>query len=227
MDLTQIIKQCEDHLFPAKDFTAFERILYYHLLRHSRIEGREQIIVAMDPLAEALSISNASVREAIRNLDKRGCIKIENRSRKGHLVRVLLPEEIEGVISAAVPEAEINLETLDFYTGRRFVNALLAREQDKCFYCFKSIRPDSCQLDHVIPDVNGGDNSYRNIVTACHECNTTKLESAPADFVRSLYRKGTLSQAELTNRLESLEHLASGQLMPDVERVREALRKAK
>ena len=36
-----------------------------------------------------------------------------------------------------------------------------------------------------------------------------------ADFIRSLYRKGILSQAEFENRAASLEQLQAGKLLPD------------
>ena len=107
------------------------------------------------------------------------------------------------------------MEFLDFFSNRRFVAALLAREDSRCFYCLKGIRTESCELDHVISQANGRDNSYRNIACSCHECNTTKQSQAAADFVRSLYRKGVLSQPELEHRLAALEQLRAGKLVPD------------
>lgn len=223
MDLARVIRHCEDHLFRAKSFSVQERVLYYHLLRQSRVEGQEQILVALLPLANALGVAESTVRECIRALNERGCIQIVDRSRQGHLVRVPLPDEIEGVVPAEAPEIEINLDQLDFFNGRRFVGAVIARERSKCFYCFKAIRPETCELDHVQSRVNGTDNSYRNIVAACHECNTTKQESPAQDFIRSLYRKGVLSQAELEDRLQALEKLSAGQLQPSLELVRAAI----
>ena len=67
----------------------------------------------------------------------------------------------------------------------------------------------------MVSQANGRDNSYRNIVCACHECNTTKQAQQAADFVRGLYRKGVLSQTELENRLAALEQLQAGKLVPD------------
>ena len=128
-------------------------------------------------------------------------------------MRVLLPGEIEGVIPEPTPSPTVDLEQLDFFSGRRFVNALLDRENHCCFYCLKSIRVDSCELDHAISRVHGVDHSYRNIVAACHDCNTQKQESGPVDFLRILYRKGRLSPAELENRLAILEQLQSGKLV--------------
>jgi hypothetical protein len=128
----------------------------------------------------------------------------------------MLPREIEGVVVEAEPTQSVDVETLDFFTDRRFVDALLVREKGRCFYCLRGLRKETCQLDHVTPQVAARDNSYRNIVVACHECNTQKQGLEGADFVRALYRRGVVSQAELGDRLESIEKLRSGQLVPVV-----------
>lgn len=223
MDAALIMKQCEDHLFPALKLSVRERVLYYHLLRHTHFEGKPVALVAILPLASAIGVAESSVREDIRSLNECGCIKIEDRSRNGHLVRVLLPEEIEGVVPKNIPLAELELDSLDFYSGRKFLAALLAREDNRCFYCLKGIRPESCELDHVVSRANGTDHSYRNVVCSCHECNTTKQAQAATDFLRALYRKGILSQAELGNRLNAIEQLQAGQLAPDKTLVQSAL----
>jgi 5-methylcytosine-specific restriction endonuclease McrA len=181
------------------------------------------VLVGLAPVALALGVHESSVREDIRSLDEKGCIRIESRSRQGHLVRVLLPEEIEGVIPSNVTPPAIDLEQLDFFNGRRFVNALLDREGHRCFYCLKAIRADSCELDHVVSRINGADHSYRNIVTSCHDCNTMKQATGPADYLRLLYRKGRLSTAELEERLAALEQLQSGKLMPNASLVAAAI----
>jgi hypothetical protein len=215
MDATAIVGQCEDYLFQARGFSTRERALYYHLLRHTHFEGKSSALVAILPLSKALGVAESSVREDIRALHERGCLKIEDRSRNGHLVRVLLPSEIHGVVPVNFPATPVDLETLDFYSNRRYLAALLARESDRCFYCLKAISAESCELDHVVSQANGRDNSYRNIVCSCHECNTTKQELAASDFVRSLYRRGVLSQAELENRVAALEQLQAGRSVPD------------
>jgi HNH endonuclease len=223
VDSSLIIKQCEDCLFPTLKFSVRERVLYYHLLRHTYFEGKPAALVAILPLANAMGVAESSAREDIRSLNERGCIKIEDRSRNGHLVRVLLPEEIEGVVPKGTPVTGIDLSGLDFFSGRRFLSALLAREDGRCFYCLKGIRSQSCELDHVVSLANGKDHSYRNMVCSCHECNTTKQAQMAPDFVRALYRKGVLSQAELEDRLSAVERLQAGQLVPDRALVESAL----
>ena len=223
MDTSAIYRQCEDYLFPAMQLSVRERVLYYHLLRHTHLEGKHSVLVGILPLAKKLNVAESSVREDIRSLNERGCIKIEERSRTGHFVRALLPDEIPGLLPEARDTPEVDIESLDCFTGRKFLSALLAREGNRCFYCLKAIQPLGCELDHVIAKVNGIDNSFRNIVCSCHECNTTKQAQAASDFVRALYRKGVLSQTELGDRLSSIEQLQAGELLPDSALIKSAL----
>jgi len=68
----------------------------------------------------------------------------------------------------------------------------------------------------VVARAVGTDNSYRNIVVSCHQCNTTKQAREPADFLRSLYCCGVLSQPELEGRLLTLAQFQCGSLLPEI-----------
>lgn len=83
-------------------------------------------------------------------------------------------------------------------------------------YCLKHITVDNYVLDHLISQSNFGENSFRNIVATCHECNSTKTGRNGEDFVRILYLKGILSSVELENRLDTIEKLKSGDLKPEI-----------
>ena len=215
MDLETTLKQSEDYLFPAMQMSLRERSIYYHLLRHTRLVGKETGLFAIDPLAAALAVSS-SIRDDLRGLHERGCIRIEDKSRSGHLIRVLLPIEIPGVVPEMRPTEVVDIATVDFFSGRRYLAELLARENQACFYCLRHVGPDTCELDHVVARAVGTDHSYRNIVISCHECNTTKQAREPDAFLRSLYRAGALSQPELEERLSRLGQLQSGSLKPDI-----------
>jgi hypothetical protein len=223
VDISTVIKQCEDHLFPSRSLSVRERALYYHLLRHTHAAGKQSGLFALLPLAQALGVHETSAREDVRSLNEKGCIRIEERSRQGHLIRVVLPTEIEGLMPQDAPAKTLDMETLDFFNGRRFINAILEREGHRCFYCMKGIRAESCELDHAVSRVNGADHTYRNIVASCHECNTLKQAMAPADYLRTLFRKGKLSSSELEERLAALEQLQSGKLVPNVALVTAAI----
>jgi biotin operon repressor len=216
MELAGLIAQVEDHLFQQLHMTVCQRSLYYHLLRHTRLLGRQSHLFAIDPLADALGVSDFSIRRDIRTMHEKGCIHIEQRSRRGHEIRVVLPSEIPGLIPSGKSPQPLDVEEIDFFSGRRFVEVLLARQDGVCFYCMKGLRATECELDHVVPRALGEDHSYRNVVAACHECNTTKQERQADDFLRCLYRRGVLSQPELEGRLAALLALQSGELVPDL-----------
>ena len=113
-------------------------------------------------------------------------------------------------------EVLIDIESIDFFSNRTYLDALLAREQNRCFYCLRDVSRDTCTLDHVSPRVDGIDNSYRNIVIACCDCNARKQETNGQDFLRSLYRRNLLSEAEFQDRITALDALQEGRLVPKV-----------
>jgi hypothetical protein len=59
-------------------------------------------------------------------------------------------------------------------------------------------------------------NSYRNLVSCCIECNTRKGDRPAPDFLRTLYRQGRLTPAELDARLRAPKDLAAGKLRPSL-----------
>jgi 5-methylcytosine-specific restriction endonuclease McrA len=110
----------------------------------------------------------------------------------------------------------MDINAIDFYSNRTYVDALVKREDGKCFYCLRAINPETCVLDHVISKAMRGDDSFRNVVACCHECNAAKQSQDPAAFLRTRYRLGLLSQSELQERVSVLEKLQFGQLVPEI-----------
>ncbi len=215
MDLQQLLRDIEDHLFPRLGLNAWEKSLYYYLLRHTRCEAKEQGLFSIESLAASTGISDWKVRDVVRSLERKGAAAIIDRSRKGHVLKVFLPYEIPNLLPEEDSVAPtINIEERDFFTGRTYLTALLARESHRCFYCLRAIVPETCVLDHVVAQVNGLDNSYRYIVAACHSCNSMKQGNLPDSFLRELYRQGVLSSDELQDRLHMLGVLQSGALAP-------------
>jgi hypothetical protein len=216
VDLAREWKNIEDYLIPKLRLDHVERALYYHLLRHTRVVGKEAALFGILSLSEGSGISETVVRERIRSLHEKGCIRIDDRSAKGHLVRVFLPEEIGELVPERSEVSAVDIDGVDFFTGRRHLRALVRRENGRCFYCLRAIDPENCVLDHVIPQAARRDNSFRNVVASCHECNAAKSGQDAAEFLRAKYRAGLLSQSELQQRLTTLDKLQSGQLIPDV-----------
>jgi hypothetical protein len=95
------------------------------------------------------------------------------------------------------------------FVFRALLNLLTEETQNK------GARAMRC-LDHVVPRVEVEDNSYRNLVSCCVDCNSVKRGRTGKDFVRWLRREGRLNAAKLADRLRALDALASGKLRPPV-----------
>jgi len=48
------------------------------------------------------------------------------------------------------------------------------RDLYQCQYCGEHVLPSKATLDHIVPRVFGGENSWKNCVTACFDCNNKK-----------------------------------------------------
>lgn len=212
----QIYADVEDLLAPQLQLNSWERTLYYHLLRHTRLKGIPSGLFAVGPLSKTLSQSDFKVREVLRSLHAKGCLKIEDRSRNGHLISVLLPGEVAGLSRPLPAPSAVDIATLDFFSGRRYVSSLLARESHACFYCLRALTIETCELDHLVPQVEKLDNSYKNVVASCHNCNKAKGSITASNFLRSRYRAGVLSEEELQNRLSTLDAVQNGTIVPKV-----------
>ncbi|NQW23530.1 MAG: HNH endonuclease [SAR202 cluster bacterium] len=110
----------------------------------------------------------------------------------------------------------VDLEALDFYRDERNRPAIFEREKSKCFYCRHILTDGDYGLDHVQPQIHNGTNSCRNVVAACHSCNSSKGDVAATNHVRNLYRLGFLTEPELEERLAELDKLSQGLLPPIV-----------
>ena len=231
INAVEVWKQMEDLAVPRLRLSPFERAVYSHLLRHSRLEGKTQIRFGILRLSEAASLSDWAVRKAVRGLAAKGALRVAQRSKKGHVVEVRLPEEIRGVCAggaagngAACVVSAANLEETNFWETPALREAIHAREGGRCFYCMHRVKPAVRCLDHVVPQVRGGSNSYRNLISSCTECNSRKLDQRAEDFLRWLFREGRLTGGELKGRLRALEALAAGKMRPVMEGGKEVRR---
>ena len=221
---TRLWKQFTDVLFPRLRLSITDRAVYFHLLRHSRLEGKLQLRFSMPWLSRGIGISTGPVRESVRRLLVAGALRLIHRSKSGHVIAVRLPDEIPasraGFISMGDPSrpanAPVNLDALDFLKTRALRQSIHLRERGHCFYCLRRTDARVQCLDHVVPRVRRGRNSYRNLVSCCLECNSLKGERRAFDFLRSLYRERRLTASELNARLRVLDALASGKLPPPV-----------
>ncbi len=226
--------QFEDVLAPRLGLTVKERAVYSYLLRHSLVVGKLRLQFAVMSLARTLGLSIGAARQAVRRLDELGALRVLKRSKTGHLAEMRLPEKIRalregkngallttgavgvGATGAAGEPPAATLETTDFLKTWALRKAIHDRERGACFCCLRRTPANVHCLDHVVPRVRFGRNSYRNLVSCCIECNTRKGDRPAPDFLRTLYRLGRLTPAELDARLRSLKDLAAGKLPPQL-----------
>lgn len=219
----EVWKQVEDLVVPRLSLSAVDRAVYFYLLRHSRLEGKAQLSFSIKWLARGVGFSGDTARQAVRRLVEQGALSLLERSKAGHVVHVRLPEEIPAVRGSQVEvprRAKLargaSLEETDFLQTRSLRAAIHERERGCCFYCLRQVPVRVRCLDHVVPRVRAGSNSYRNLVSCCQQCNAQKGERDAEDFLRWLYRQRKLTEGELAERLRALDTLAAGKLRPPI-----------
>lgn len=218
--------QFEDVLAPRLGLTVKERAVYSYLLRHSVVVGKLRLHFAVMALARTLGLSNGAVRQAVRRLDELGALRVLERNKNGHFAEMRLPEKIRAIrwdkngvlagVGATGDPPGSTVEDTDFLKTWVLRKAIHEREGGACFYCLRSVPGNVRCLDHVVPRVRFGRNSYRNVVSCCLECNSCKADRPAPDHLRDLYRKGRLTPGELDGRLRALKDLAAGKLRPMV-----------
>ncbi|MSR18815.1 MAG: HNH endonuclease [Phycisphaerales bacterium] len=65
---------------------------------------------------------------------------------------------------------------------------IYARDHNQCQYCGKHFTTRDLTLDHVLPRVQGGGNSWTNLVCACVRCNARKGGRTPSQAGLHLVR---------------------------------------
>jgi len=220
-DLARVLRAIEDRLVPRLRLSLMQRVVYYHLLRHTRLQGRTRLRCSIPWLATGTGVSPSAMRRAVRSLAEKRAVCILSRGEHGHVLSLRLPTEIPECQKQ--PErASFDFEAADFLQQARLRNAIHRREGGRCFYCRRQLAGRSRALDHVFPraqwtrDHRGrrNVNSYRNLVSCYADCNTQKGRRPASDFLRALYRSGQLNAAELADRLMALKALSRGRLKP-------------
>ena len=220
----QVWKQFEDLLVPRLNLSATDRVVYSHILRHSRLEGHRRLHFSIVWLARGTGICHASVRWSVRRLIAHGVLRLLERSRAGHLIEVRLPKEVRAARPRCVPRRPrsrtraFDFDDLDFLKSPALRQAIHARERGRCFYCLSRLTSATRCIDHVVPRAELEDNSCRNLVSCCQGCNVRKSDFPAADFLRRLHRERRLTDAELGVRFRTLDALVTGRLRPRLPR---------
>lgn len=220
LDLPLVFRQLVDSLAPRLD--TYEQAVYLYCLRHTRFIGKNEAVIGFKSSRKRMAMgigeagkpmSEATCYRKLQALAAKGCIDLVDSTRDGTRLRVHLPAEIPGIVLAPEPMSAPDLDELDFFEDATHREAILRREQGRCFYCLRTLDASNWLIEHVQSRPEG-DNSYKNVVAACRACNNRKGSTDARDFLRELYRAGVLSQDDLEARLVSVAHLQSGDLKP-------------
>lgn len=241
LNAAAVWRDVEEHLVPAFSLWASDRVVFFYLLRASRLAGQRTILMPVRTLARATLLSRSTIRIALRRLAARHIIRILRRDYSGLRIAVRLPREIPGCVSSTRLSDGRSLDSLDFWSSRLRRGAIHRRDGNRCSYCLRRLRPHQRVLDHVVPRVRAGAaprnaappasrtpatlahlavngrinfHSFRNLVTCCASCNMLKRDRTASHLLRHLYRAGLLTAAEMRLRYARLRALAAGKLPP-------------
>jgi 5-methylcytosine-specific restriction endonuclease McrA len=221
INAAQLWRQFEDLVIPQLHLGLSERAVYSHLLRHTHLEGLRRLRFSIKWLSKGIGlVATEPARKSIRSLSKKGALRLVERSKAGHVVDVLLPGEIPAIRRFLNDQRPPLLDSLPpdiekaNFLQKGLRESIHAREGGRCFYCLRDLPKRWRCLDHVVPQARHGDNSFRNLVSSCIDCNSWKGERPAEDFLRGLYRKHRLSALELAERLRALDKLSRGKLKP-------------
>ncbi len=212
--------QFQDRVAPSLD--TYEQALYLYAVRHSRLVGLTDVVIGFKSARAAMPfgigkagtpMSERVCYGKLRSLEKKGFVQLLGTEHGGTKLRVLLPSEIPGLLPGEASAPPLSPEDMDFFEVPENRLQIFRREAGRCFYCLRSIDEKNHVIEHATSRPNG-DNSYRNVVAACRQCNNRKGASSAEDFLRTVYREKLLTAAEFEGRISHLQRLRAGELKP-------------
>lgn len=222
-EIGQELQVFSDHVAPNLD--VYEQAIFVYLFRHSYLEGSDKLTIGLKSARKKMGfgsgdrtkpMSETTLTSRIQSLEAKGLIKKVDSNRSGTVLHVNLPTETEYFRVIEETLKAVTVEDMDFFSDPVGREAILRREGSRCFYCFTSLGKDNHVMEHVVSRPEG-DGGYRNIVAACRSCNNKKSEKSGETHFRNLYRQRALSEEEFRERLEALDNLVAGLLVPDIE----------
>jgi len=202
-ELPDIIQDIVDFLMPL--LSPYEVAFYWFMFRHAIVAtGTQHVRISTRGMRQGITssayskgrgddsgtISLGQVQAVLRALEAKGAIRKDGEpNRDGTLYRVMIPEEIKecrvlmqehqkSEIQPVVTEKEV-----DYYNVRENRLQIYERDDYKCRYCGKQLTRFTATLDHIVPVVDGGENAYENVITACFSCNSRKNRRPVGDFL--------------------------------------------
>ena len=171
------------HLSPALNAQVLMLNRVYTAIRI--VDARRAFTLLANQVAEVIALEDG----AFRNYDLHSWTDIaelqrEFEAEKHEWVRtprltVAVPKIIRVLTYDRRPHHGIRLNRRNIY----------ARDGNRCQYCGNKFPIKELSLDHVLPRVQGGEESWTNLVCACVKCNARKGGRTPEQSNMQLVRK--------------------------------------
>lgn len=148
------------------------------------IDARRAFALLSKQVAEVIAFENG----AYRNYDFEtwadlGALQQQFEAEEHDWVRttrvvIAVPKIIRVLGYDRLPQEGVKLNRRNIY----------ARDGNRCQYCGRPFSTRELTLDHVVPRVQGGENSWTNLVCACVKCNARKGGRTPSQANMRLIR---------------------------------------
>lgn len=148
------------------------------------IDARRAFALLSKQVAEVIAFENG----AYRNYDFEtwadlGALQQQFEAEEHDWVRttrvvIAVPKIIRVLGYDRLPQEGVKLNRRNIY----------ARDGNRCQYCGRPFSTRELTLDHVVPRVQGGENSWTNLVCACVKCNARKGGRTPTQANMKLIR---------------------------------------
>jgi hypothetical protein len=219
-EFVSFFAEYQDYLAPR--LAVYEQAVYLYIARHTIAVGKREATIGFKSARKKMAFgvgkagtapSEGVIYEKLKSLESKGCVKVLSSERLGTRLAIIPHREIPELIQASHQHESTPLEDVDFFDVPENRCLILEREENRCFYCLAKLDKNNHVIEHVISRPSGN-NSYKNVVAACRQCNNRKNSMLAEDFLRMIYREGLLTADEFIGRQGHLERLSSGELKP-------------
>jgi 5-methylcytosine-specific restriction endonuclease McrA len=148
------------------------------------VDARRAFTLLVKDLAEVISVENGSfVNYSFLSWTDAAEFQREHENDQHDWIRtarlsIAVPKVIRLLGYDRFPREHVKLNRRNIY----------ARDGSRCQYCGKHFPTRELTLDHVLPRVQGGENSWTNLVCACVRCNARKGGRTPVEAGMRLLR---------------------------------------
>ena len=148
------------------------------------VDARRAFTLLVKDLAEVISVESGTfVNYSFSSWTEAAEFQREHENDQHDWVRtarlsIAVPKVIRLLGYDRFPREHVKLNRRNIY----------ARDGSRCQYCGKHFPTRELTLDHVLPRVQGGENSWTNLVCACVRCNARKGGRTPVEAGMRLLR---------------------------------------